>query len=104
MPEPRKCVVRLRDLEGVEHVVQVNAGSLYEAAGVALHQFRSSGWSRQAAMETMTLQVEVWQPPAVYKINVNNLEKWLARGGGSPREVALRHKIRSLMKDHRPRG
>jgi hypothetical protein len=103
MPEPRKCVVRLRDLEGVEHIVQVKAGSLYEAACVALYQFRSGEWSRRAALETMTLQVEVWQAPTVYKINVNSLEKWLARGGGSPREVALRHKIRSLMKDNGPR-
>ena len=47
MVEPRKCVVRLRDLEGVEHAVQVSAGSLYEAACVGLHQFRRGGWSRE---------------------------------------------------------
>jgi hypothetical protein len=99
MAEPRKCVVKLRDLEGVEHAVQVSAGSLYEAACVALHQFRRGAWSREAALETMTLQVEVWQAPTVYKISVDSLEKWLARAGGSPREVALRHKIRGRMKE-----
>jgi hypothetical protein len=99
MGEERKCVVKLRDLEGVEHAVQVSAGSLYEAACLGLHQFRRSGWSREAALETMMVQVEVWQAPTVYKISVESLEKWLARGGGSPREVALRQKIRSRLKE-----
>ena len=44
-------------------------------------------------------QVEVWESPTVYKISVASLEKWLARGGGSPREVVLRQKIRGLMKE-----
>ena len=38
MPDARKCVVRLRDQEGVEHAVQVTAGSLYEAAFLGLRQ------------------------------------------------------------------
>ena len=99
MSEGRRCVVRLRDSDGVEHLVQVNATSLYEAACVALHQFRRGDWSRNAALETLTLQVEVWQAPTIYKISVDSLEKWLSRGGGSPREVALRHKIRSRIKE-----
>ena len=99
MPESSRCVVKLRDLEGVEHAVQVTAGSLYEAACVALHQFRRRQWSREALLETTTLQVEVWQAPMVYKVSVDRLEKWLSWGGGSPREVALRHKIRSRMNE-----
>jgi hypothetical protein len=95
MSEPRRCVVKLRDLEGVEHAVQVSAGSLYEAACVALCQFRRGAWSKKAALETMTLQVEVWQAPTVYKISVQNLDRWLAQSGGSPREVAMRQKIRN---------
>jgi hypothetical protein len=99
MPESRRCVVKLRDLEGVEHVVQVTAGSLYEAACVALHQFRHREWSREALLQATTLHVEVWQAPMVYQVSVDRLEKWLARGGGSPREVALRHKIRNRMNE-----
>jgi hypothetical protein len=81
VPETRKCVVKLRDAEGVEHAVQVLAGSLYEAGCVALHQFRRSAWSHQAALETGMLQVEVWEAPTVYKINVADLENWLGRSG-----------------------
>jgi hypothetical protein len=97
--QERKCVVKLRDAEGVEHAVQVMAGSLYEAGCVAWHQFRRSPWSRQAALETGTLQVEVWEAPTVYKINVADLENWLGRTGGSPREMALRQRIRGRMKE-----
>jgi hypothetical protein len=98
MGEARKCIVKLRDGEGVEHAVQVNARSVYEAAYLGLQQFRRSAWSREVALEAATLHVEVWEAPAVYKIGVGLLEKWLERRGGSPREVALRHDIRSRLK------
>lgn len=99
MPRARKCVVKLRDDDGVEHAVPVMAGSLYEASCLALHQFRRSDWSRESALDTRTLQVEVWDAPTVYKIDVARLEKWLERKGGSPREVAMRETIRSRMKE-----
>jgi hypothetical protein len=96
MAEARKCVVKLRDAEGVEHAAQVSAESVYEAAYLALRQFRRSAWSRETAVDAGTLQVEVWESPTIYKISVTSLEKWLARSGGSPREVVLRQKIRAL--------
>jgi hypothetical protein len=34
--EPRKCAVSFRDDEGVEHVAEVTAASLYEAGALAL--------------------------------------------------------------------
>jgi hypothetical protein len=98
VPEARKCVVKLRDAEGVEHAAQVSAESLYEAACLALRQFRRSAWSRETAVDAGTLQVEVWESPTVYKISVARLEKWLSRAGGSPREVVLRQKIRGILK------
>jgi len=98
MPESCKCVVKLCDTNGVEHAVQVGATSLYEAALVALHPFRRAAWSHGATLETMKLRVEVWQAPTVYKVSVDHLEKWLTRGGGSPRDIALRQKIRNRLK------
>jgi hypothetical protein len=96
--EARKCVVKLWHAEGVEHAAQVNAESLYEAACLALRRFRRSAWSRDPAVDAETLQVEVWESPTIYKISVARLEKWLVRGGGSPREVVLREKIRNILK------
>jgi hypothetical protein len=39
MGNERKCVVSFRDQEGVEHVAEVIAESLYEAGALALQQF-----------------------------------------------------------------
>ena len=99
MAEAHKCVVKLRDAEGVEHAAQVSAESLYEAACLALRRFRRSAWSRETVVDAGMLRVEVWESPTIYKISVASLEKWLAQGGGSPREVVLRQKIRGLMKE-----
>jgi hypothetical protein len=97
MQSARKCIVKLRDTEGVEHVAQVEAASLYEAAFAGLRQFGRNEWSREASFDAAILRVEVWEPPTVHKIRVDALKRWLERAGGSPREVALRHKIRNAV-------
>jgi hypothetical protein len=98
MPKARKCVVTFRDAEGTDHAVVLNAESLYEAATVALRQFRRDDWSREAAFDLGTLRIEVWEQPTLYRIEVAKLEAWLRRSGGSPREVVLRNKLQELMR------
>jgi len=83
--QPHRCIVSFRDGDGVEHVAEVTAGSLYEAGALALHQFRRSEWSREVCES------------AFYNLKVAELEGWLQRKGGKPSEVALRQKIRSKL-------
>jgi hypothetical protein len=71
--QPRKCVVSFRDGEGVEHVVEVTAESLYEAGALALQQFRRSDWSREASLDAGTLRVEVCES-TFYNVKVAELE------------------------------
>jgi hypothetical protein len=97
MGQPRQCVVTFRDAEGVEHAVDVTAESLYEAAALALQQFRRSEWSRGASLDTGTFKVEVCEPATFYRLKVADLERWLARSGGKPRDVALRQRVRSRL-------
>jgi len=59
MGQPRKCAVSFRDGEGVEHLAEVTAESLYEAGALALRQFRRAEWSREASLDAGTLRVEV---------------------------------------------
>lgn len=96
MGQPRRCVVSFRDGEGVEHVADVTAASLYEAGALALQQFRRGEWSREASLDTGTLRVEVCES-TFYNIKVAELENWLKRAGGKPNEVSLRQKIRSRL-------
>jgi hypothetical protein len=55
----QKCVVSFRGPEGVEHVAEVLASSLYEAGALALQQFRRGDWSREASLDAGTFRVEV---------------------------------------------
>ena len=77
MGQPRKCVVRFRDGEGVEHGVEVTAESLYEAGAG-------------------TLRVEVCES-TFYNVKVAELEVWLKRSGGAPRDVAMRRGIQARL-------
>ena len=96
MGQPRRCIVSLRDADGIERVVEVTAGSLYEAGALALQQFRRGEWSREASLDAATLRVEVCES-TFYNIKVSELEDWLKRTGGKPNEVALRQKVRSKL-------
>jgi len=93
---PKKCIVTFRDAEGVDHAAVVTAESLYEAAVVALRQFRRADWSREDSLDLGSLRIEVWEQPTIYRVEVAKLEAWLKRSGGSPREVVLRTKLLEL--------
>src|SRR5438309_10154497 len=94
--QPRRCLVSLRDGEGVEHVAEVTAESLYEAGALALQQFRRAEWSREVSLDAGTLRVEVYES-TFYNLKVSDLEQWLRRTGGSPRDVATRQKVRTRL-------
>jgi hypothetical protein len=48
MGSARQCVVSFRDREGVEHVAEITAESLFEAAALAQWDFRSGQCMRTA--------------------------------------------------------
>jgi hypothetical protein len=96
MGEPRRCLVSFRDHDGVEHIAEVTAASLFEAAALALKQFRRADWSREASLDTATLRVEVCES-TFYNVKVQELEAWLKRTGGAPRDVVARQKVRSRL-------
>ena len=97
MASIRECVIKFRDGEGVEHSVEVAASSLYEAAALALNKFRRCDWSREVSFEAGTLCVELWEKPTIHRVSIAELENWLKRTGGKPREVALREKLRRTL-------
>lgn len=96
MGQSRKCVVSFRDSEGVEHVAEVTAESLFEAGALALNQFRRAEWSREASLDTGTLRVEVCES-TFYNLKITELEAWLRRTGGAPRDIIARQRVRSKL-------
>ena len=85
---------------GVEHVAEVRPESVYEAGALALQRFRRAEWSREAPLDAGTLRVEVYES-TFYNVKVAELEAWLRRTGGSPRDVALRPNVRSKVNSGR---
>ncbi len=96
MGHPRTCLVTFRDTHGVEHIAEVTAESLFEAGALALQQFRRADWSREASLDAATLRVEVCES-TFYHLKVAELEAWLKRTGGSPRDVTIRQRVKSRL-------
>ena len=83
------------DADGVEHSVEVSAGSLYEAIARALQVFRQHDWVGDVA-RNWTLTVRARQPEVEHKVRVGDFENWLAAQGKSPAEESLKNQLRSL--------
>jgi hypothetical protein len=98
MGSSKKVLVSFRDADGVEHIAEVVAESVYEASALALKQFRRRDWSREASFETGVLRVEVFET-SVFSILIADLEAWLKKSGGSPREMTMRNNILSKLED-----
>jgi hypothetical protein len=94
----KKCLVSFVDEDGVKHMAEVLAESLFEAAALALKQFRRRDWSREASFETGTLRIEVCETTS-YNLLVTDLEAWLKKSGGSPREMTMRKNIQSKLEE-----
>jgi hypothetical protein len=85
-------------LEKVEHSVLVTAETLYEAVAKALAIFRTEGWVAEIGRGLTTLHVTVTNPSVRHQVKMQQFENWLERASGSPAEMLLRTKIRSLLK------
>jgi hypothetical protein len=96
MGQSRRCLVSFRDGQGVEHVAEITAESLYEAGALALQQFRRADWSREASLDAGTLRVEVCES-TFYNVKVAELEAWLKRTGGAPRDVTARQRVKQRL-------
>jgi len=58
----RSCRVTCRDIEGVEHSVEVSTDSLYEAVARGLAALRDTDWAGAIGHSQTTITVVVKQP------------------------------------------
>lgn len=85
------CTISFLDFSGVRHSVEVQADSMYEAAAAALESFRQHECPPGMGSE---LEVEI-RSAVTHTIAVNKLKRWAELGGGSPREVILKDRIKA---------
>ena len=80
----------------MEHAVEVSAETLYEAAALGLKAFRASEFAEHVGPGSGTrVTVTVKQEEARHEVGVKQLEAWLEGAGKSPREQALKTRLRA---------
>jgi hypothetical protein len=93
----RTCKVACRDIEGVEHSVEVRADSLYEAVARGLAALRDADWAAGVGHGQTTISVVVKQPEVEHRVRMRDFEAWLESNGRSPAEMTLRSRLRELL-------
>jgi len=93
----RACRVSFTDTEGIIHTAVVPASSLYEAAALALAEFRGCGLVEALPGPVTRLTVAVASPSTIHDIPMSKLTAWLASGGKSPKEQALKVRLRETL-------
>ena len=74
--------------------MQVTAESLFEAAAIALRAIEESGTSPGPAAR---LEMAAQAPVVNHSVKVQRVRDWLTSGGKSPKEQALKSRLRDLV-------
>jgi hypothetical protein len=85
------------DLRGVEHAVEVTAGSLYEAVAQALRIFSENEWMERIGRGQTPISVKVKHPETEHTVRVQDFERWLEASPRSPAELVLKNRLRELL-------
>lgn len=88
-----KCFVSYLDLSGIRHQVEVEAGSLYEAAALAVKAFRDHDCEPGPLSQ---LEIEI-RTSVTHTLTVKKLHEWLNGGAKTPRDVVMKDRLRELM-------
>jgi hypothetical protein len=97
VPSARTCLVSFTDSEGVQHAVEVSASTLYEAAALAIAEFRRCGFTAHSPGPATRLTVTVKAPATSHEVRLSKIESWLQSGGRSPNERAMKVRLRELL-------
>ena len=93
----RTCHVSFTGTDNIVHAVEVSAETLYEAAVLALAEFRK-GWLVEVLPGRATrLTVTVRLPATSHELTVGKLEDWLTSGGKSPKEQVVKNRLKELL-------
>src|SRR5262249_30253259 len=93
----RTCRVSCRDVDGVEHSVEVSAESLYEAVAHGLCALKASPWVGEIGEGLTTVTVEVREKPDVtHHVLMKDFRKWLEARGTTPAQITAKDRVRAI--------
>lgn len=93
----RTCTVAIKDIQEVEHSINVTAETLYEAIATALAALKRDNWVGEIGQGNSTVTVVVQQPPVKHEVKMKDFVSWLGRQGRSPAEVVLKQKLERIL-------
>lgn len=93
----QRCTVSFTDGTGITHTVEVSAASLFEAAALAVAEFRRCEFADAALGTATSLAITVHAPATTHTLRMSRLEAWLESGGKTPSEQALKVRLREEM-------
>jgi hypothetical protein len=97
----KTCKVWCLDLRGVEHAIEVSAGSVYEAVAQALRIFRDNEWVEDIGRGQTTITVKVRHPEIEHVVRVQDFERWLKSTPRSPAEMILKNRLQEILAKNR---
>jgi hypothetical protein len=93
----RNCTVSVKDVQDVEHSIEVSAETLYEAIATALAALQKDIWVAEIGQGFATVTVLVQQPAVKHEVKMKDFLSWLNRQGRSPAEVILKQKLEKIL-------
>ena len=85
------------DSENIRHSVEVTASTLYEAAVLAMPEFRRCGFTVNAPGPATRLTVTVKMPTTSHEVQWGKIEAWL-QSAGRPNEQGMKGRLREVLR------
>src|ERR1700761_5845218 len=93
-----RCQVAFIDSDGVEHSIEIEAESLYEAVALSIAEFRGGEINIDTPGPMTEFRVTVLRKPIEHRIRLKQVMKWAepsTREG--PAGIAKRDRVRALL-------
>jgi hypothetical protein len=92
----RVCTVSFKSPTGITHGVDVEAETLYEAAGLGLARLKKDGWIEGLGPGSR-LEIQVREPSTIHSLTVPQLHRWIDSGTKSPADVLRRARVKQQL-------
>ncbi len=87
------CIVSYLDTEGIRHSVEVEAGSIYEAAVLGVCAFRKHDCE---PLGLNKLEIEI-RSSIRHTLTVKKMHEWLSGGAKTPKEAVIKDRLLGLL-------
>jgi len=97
MGRVQRCTVHFSNGQGVERLTDVEASSVFEAACRGWAKFKASDETFEDSFQTEEFIIEVHEASKTYKVNLENLLRWLGGRARGPADGLHRKRLRKLL-------